>query len=113
MKIKTNEATGPALDWMVAKAANYSINTLDLLYDIKSYAKFNPSTDWAQGGPIIEREHLCITVEHSGVWIAYSMWNYADEKQFMCSGPTALIAAMRCFVASKLGDEVEVPEELT
>lgn len=27
-------------------------------------------------------------------------------------GPTPLIAAMRCFVASKLGDEVEVPDEL-
>ena len=27
-------------------------------------------------------------------------------------GPTPLIAAMRCFVASKLGDEVDVPDEL-
>lgn len=31
-----------------------------------------------------------------------------------CSyGPTPLIAAMRCYVASKLGDEVEIPEELS
>jgi len=28
-------------------------------------------------------------------------------------GPTPLIAAMRCFVASKLGEEVDVPQELT
>jgi hypothetical protein len=28
-------------------------------------------------------------------------------------GPTPLIAAMRCYVASKLGDAVEIPEELT
>lgn len=27
-------------------------------------------------------------------------------------GPTPLIAAMRCYVASKLGDEVDIPEEL-
>jgi hypothetical protein len=27
-------------------------------------------------------------------------------------GPTPLIAAMRCYVASRLGDEVDVPEEL-
>jgi hypothetical protein len=27
-------------------------------------------------------------------------------------GPTPLIAAMRCYVASKLGDEVEIPSEL-
>ena len=30
----------------------------------------------------------------------------------MQNGPTPLIAAMRCYVASKLGDEVEVPVEL-
>lgn len=30
-----------------------------------------------------------------------------------CSyGPTSLIAAMRCYVATSLGDEVEIPEEL-
>jgi hypothetical protein len=28
-------------------------------------------------------------------------------------GPTPLFAAMRCYVASKLGDEVDVPEDLT
>jgi hypothetical protein len=27
-------------------------------------------------------------------------------------GDTPLIAAMRCYVASKLGDEVEIPKEL-
>jgi hypothetical protein len=26
--------------------------------------------------------------------------------------PTPLIAAMRCYVASKMGDEIELPEEL-
>lgn len=26
--------------------------------------------------------------------------------------PTPLIAAMHCYVANKLGDEVEIPEEL-
>jgi hypothetical protein len=28
-------------------------------------------------------------------------------------GPTPLIAAMRCYVASKMGDDIELPEELT
>jgi hypothetical protein len=27
-------------------------------------------------------------------------------------GPTPLVAAMRCFVKSKCGDEIEVPKEL-
>lgn len=40
-------------------------------------------------------------------WIKRQDWH----KHYLC-GPTPLIAAMRCFVASKLGDEVEIPEEL-
>ena len=35
---------------------------------------------------------------------------WEDTESF---GPTPLIAAMRCYVTSKLGDEVEIPEALT
>jgi hypothetical protein len=69
---------------------------------------FMPSTDWAAGGSIIEREKIALN--HSAkvdVWFAE---NYAETKH-EC-GKTPLIAAMRCYVASKLGDEVEIPEEL-
>ena len=41
-------------------------------------------------------------------WMA---WPTRDQTK-MVYGPTALIAAMRCYVASKLGEEVDVPEEL-
>jgi hypothetical protein len=109
MKIKTSELTGPALDLAVAKC-EYG-NDVEYIY-AHTATRNAYSSDWSQGGPIIEREHICTTVEHSGVWIAYSMWNYADEKRFMCSGLTPLIAAMRCYVASKLGDTPEVPDEL-
>jgi hypothetical protein len=34
------------------------------------------------------------------------------DMQWICRGPTPLIAAMRCYVASKMGDEVDVPDEL-
>lgn len=68
---------------------------------------FSPSTDWKQGGPIIEREKLNLDTDDSSSWLSYTP--EAKHQQF---GPTPLIAAMRCFVASKLGDEVEVPEEL-
>jgi hypothetical protein len=105
MKIKTSELTGAALDRAVHEALG-----AESLKCGNTAPKY--SADWSQAGPIIEREHICTTVEHSGVWIAYSMWNYADEKRFMCSGLTPLIAAMRCYVASKLGDEIELPEEL-
>jgi len=66
---------------------------------------YSPSTDWQIGGPIIEREK--ITLEWTGEnWMAYIRH---DEEFF---GATPLIAAMRCFVASRLGDTVEISSEL-
>ena len=40
-------------------------------------------------------------------WAAYDSYEWAES-----TGHTPLIAAMRCYVASRLGYEVEVPEEL-
>lgn len=69
---------------------------------------WQPSTDWSQGGPIIEREGIR-TFEKDGVWNADT-----PRRSPFCwfTGHTPLIAAMRCYVASKLGEEVEIPEEL-
>jgi len=78
---------------------------------------FAPSTDWSQGGPIIERERIAI-VFHLGedCWDAYHDGSYTGpDGQVDCDyshdaeGPTPLIAAMRAYVASKLGDTVELP----
>ena len=72
---------------------------------------WQPSTDWSQGGPIIERECmdiLCLAGGDDG-WQADK---YLPTEKVEGYGPTPLIAAMRCYVASKLGDEVEIPEEL-
>jgi hypothetical protein len=69
---------------------------------------------WAQGGPIIEREKIS-TEEIQGAWKAELEHLTADDANYRYGlgyGPTPLIAAMRCYVASKLGDEVEIPEEL-
>jgi len=37
---------------------------------------------------------------------------YLHTEQVIGFGHTPLVAAMRCFVASHLGDEVEIPDEL-
>lgn len=102
--MKTSELSGPALDWAVAKCDGItSGKDFAWFYDRRAAYRF--STDWSQGGPIIEREKL--TIEWTGEdWMAFIRH---DEEFF---GPTPLIAAMRCFVASRLGDEVAVPEEL-
>ena len=102
--MKTAELMYDALDWAVAKCEGV-INGDDLDIGFVLEGGYTPSTNWAQGGPIIEREK--ITTEWTGEnWMGY-IWH---DKEFF--GPTPLIAAMRCFVASKLGDEVDVPDEL-
>ena len=117
MKIKTNELTGDALDRAVAKREGIKLNEGNTLSnDCDVYA---PSTDWSQGGPIIEREGIAIDcVRKNGAvdsWIAgliYEDKEFGGVARAEEFGPTPLIAAMRCFVASKLGDEMEIPEEL-
>ena len=109
MKIKVNELTGAALDWAVAKCVD------DGLADFTAAGwRFYPSTNWAQGGPIIERERIGVLPAEMG-WQAGKAWEFFESESFAYHreyGPTPLIAAMRCLVASRLGDEVDVPEEL-
>jgi hypothetical protein len=48
--------------------------------------------------------------------VVYVGYAQSDDKQWVAMdksyGPTPLVAAMRCYVASQLGDEVDVPDEL-
>jgi hypothetical protein len=125
MKIKVSEAKDHALDWAVAlieypewKEQGYlEVFPHDLHFD--DGTSFSPSTDWAQGGPIIEREKLTVAPNDQKSYIGQEAWTaYRIETLFTDqgdreyqTGPTPLIAAMRCYVAFKLGDEVEIPEE--
>ena len=124
--MNTNELTGVALDWAVAKcegATDFWYDTI-ATYWIKLDGKdralskgwaqsFTPSSNWARGGPIIEREEM--TISHSPydhVFYGRSRPWLAEKKGRMEYGSTPLIAAMRCYVASKLGDNIDIPEEL-
>ncbi len=118
--MKTPELEDAALDYAVAMANNETYDDYRVEEDGLLHAKFcgawlshsyNPSTDWAQGGPIIERERLLIQPE-IGKDGAGNAWSAIAISGFECFGPTTLIAAMRCYISSKLGDEVEIPEEL-
>lgn len=114
MKIKTSELIGNPLAWAVAVAdgnepffwANWDGEEFPETDD----GPYRPDLEWSQGGPIIEREKICV-IEYGDAWksrlnINHERWND------VWYGPTPLIAAMRCYVASKLGDEVEIPKEL-
>ena len=128
--MKTSELTGAALDWAVAKCENVEVEihsvqmimkrrlrslssdeaaTLPppkpyLVIPGKGNAQY--STDWAQGGPIIERERMHVYASHTE-WYATTFLGTKQQR-----ADTPLIAAMRCYVASKLGDEVEIPDEM-
>ncbi len=114
MKIKTSEATLIQLNWLAAKCEGIVWEQGDL--DAGEYGPgFAPATDWEQGGPIIEREKIAVRFEPECHWLfappeATWLANYNGVGEW--HGPTPLIAAMRCYVASKLGDKVDVPEEL-
>ena len=108
--MKTSELTGAALDWAVeiASGGYPQWNTEWEMFYAANGAEMHYSTDWAQGGPIIEREH--IETSRGGAY-AEHFWK-ATRNLNTAFGTTPLVAAMRCFVASKLGDTVDIPEEL-
>lgn len=70
------------------------------------------STDWACGGPIIEE--FCIVTSHDRGYDFDQPWRCAlsIDPYNLFEGPTPLVAAMRCYVGSKLGPVVELPFEL-
>ena len=126
MKIKTNELTGAARDWAVATALGRGPK-----YNMESHGRtwrewwlaapghdYEPmpsySTNWSQGGPIIEQWAISLSPDEfitgNTRWCAVCINEGEGFEQF---GPTPLIAAMRCFVASKMGDEIDIPKELT
>lgn len=124
MKIKTCELQGPALDYVVAKIEEHEWRYPWML-EQDGYATWvsaergwgNPhpcySTDWAAGGPIIEREQIVLrlgSAPSEQYWAAFC--HTTPTRLSQNTGTTPLIAAMRCYVANKIGDEVEVPDAL-
>lgn len=115
MKAKTAELTGRALAWAVGIAegckveARHTKSVAILFPGAPRAVPWNPHSDWSQGGPIIEREG--IEIRRWAIAEAVS-WRACSVTQEFGYGPNHLIAAMRCYVANKLGDEIDLPEEL-
>lgn len=132
MKIKTSELADAALDWAVAISKGIPAEEL---YIQKWGSRLPPSIyrrnrdedgnldgsyttgpdllfsrKWEAGGPIIERERISIR-QWTNVPIVHAYMPH-DDAPWASDGTSPLIAAMRCYVTSKLGNEVDVPEEL-
>lgn len=125
MRVKVSELQGTALDWAVANCEGLPIQHDPMGFRTGSEAGFwvwpsglytdrarligrgySPSTDWSLAGPIIERERIMVcpgpqwsAVHHARLGRPYY-------------GTAPIIAAMRCYVASKMGDEIQVPDVL-
>ena len=127
--MKTNELSGIALDYAVVLALGGEYDTYDSVAThwvklngesralSRGWAQsFTPSTNWAQAGEIIETEKLSLRhyKEHNEEWFSEKQHFGRHHKagRSYGEGTTPLIAAMRCYVSSKLGDEVEIPKEL-
>jgi hypothetical protein len=101
MKIRLSEATPRQIDYLVARCEGDE--------PCKAGGTGLPySTDWLAAGPIIEREMIELVPQSPVLWEAMYRNQHIPH-----DGPTPLMAAMRCYVASKLGETVNVPEELT
>lgn len=132
--IKTSELEGAALDWAVAMAIGESPHAVSrnapdgtlLACDVMlSKELFTPSTDWIQGGPLIaECGVSVVSAEKCGDFVDFTGWGATTDAVVLLveawghprviqeQGATPLIAACRAIVASKLGETVDVPEEL-
>lgn len=123
--MRTADLTGALLALWVARALAKRSTTpayfdqFHIAYGVcycshKQKSIWNPHEDWAQGGPIIEREKIAITPWQNG-WLAEADHDWTDGFGHIVSrnvtGQTPLIAAMRDFVASVYGETVpdEVP----
>jgi hypothetical protein len=124
--VNTSELSGAALDWAVAKCEP-SIRLTQRIDSFKHYGGcvlahggvYSPSTDWAQAGPIIDKHKITLArgndlyfpkgnergEYYEELWLAHM-------GEFRAQGQTMLIAAMRCYVASKLGNVVDISQEL-
>ena len=107
MKVKTQDLIGTTLDWAVASYTDKHVTRKDI-----HWGNYSPSTNWAQGGPIKTRERISTQIKHDGWWVA-CIYNMNDDPTYIKLAHSELVAAMRCYVASKLGDEVDIPKELT
>lgn len=127
MKIKTSELEGVALDWAVAKAVKANVRRVSegrrMTVDYRGdtfIGCWEPSIDWSQGGPLIQKYQVCIEPEaHDGMpgtetsekWVANIYYNGGDQYT-TDPRPTPLIAACEAIIAAEFGDEIEVPHEL-
>jgi len=98
--MKTDELDGAALDFMVSYD-EYLENVIPLRDENDEI--WSPSTIWEQGGVYIHLNNISICYENENQWKSYIS---VENTSY---GSTPLVSSMRCFVKSKFGVTVDIP----
>lgn len=135
MKKKVSELVGPALDWAVMKALGHLrsdkvhryasglhaegllptsyVPVPESVFDIALHM-MPYSTSGGLSMPIIHSANISLAAPS----LMRDQWRAMCDSEtrsdwITCDGPTPMIAAMRVYVTYKLGDEIDVPGELS
>ena len=118
MKVKTNVLSNEALNYAATLAdkgtASVLMDHANVFHTIFSneengYIVFTNYLSWSDAGPVSKREKIDICYNHVDDTITATKW-LARQNQQTATCP--IVAAMRCFVESHLGSEVEIPDVL-
>jgi hypothetical protein len=112
MKVKTSELTGAALNWVVASIEWPNDSAVKAAWDKQQINDLYPfDKDWSLTGPLLER--IDYLSKEDTDWVAgkcmlpsiccYRYWSRTSS---------VFTSIIRCYIASKLGDKVEVPDHL-
>lgn len=128
MKIKVSELTNIQIDYLVAIIQYPELvwgDTIGLHWAshqivIPEFKEpdcyYHPSNDWSIAGDIIEKNKIHLLhsddCKEDSKWVASIARENMVGWRILHHGKTPLLAAMRCYIESKLGDSVEIPEEL-
>lgn len=127
VEVKVSELEGAALDWAVAVADGVQPTLWDVccgngvtngnpseppecccnpeVQVAIGFGRWQPSTDWSQGGHLIEDNKISLIY-------AFEQYEALIGMTVSEQAETPLIAACRAIVAAKLGDTVQIPAEL-
>ncbi|WP_175796532.1 phage protein NinX family protein [Burkholderia anthina] len=133
VRINIRELSGVRLDWAVARCEGYPLTTDGISQLVEKDRKltilgratcgqgipcgYSPSSYWEQGGPIIERQRITLQFcrdlrDRNGLYIHASMDTHSFHGYWRGNHDKPLVAAMRCYVASKFGEAIDIPTSL-
>ena len=117
-RLRVWEFRGAELDLLVARAVGIQgARIVDGVCVLPDQRPFSPSADWAEGGPLLVQARISVwRYPDLDSWHACTHFDVVRDEglKVKCymQGPTLLVAAMRCYAASKLWEEAEQSAEV-